>query len=369
MAKIGIFGGTFNPIHNGHLIVGRDIRRGFSLDIVCLIPAAVPPHKESRDVAKAEYRLEMTRLAVEDDLDFSVSDVELKRSGPSYTIDTIGHFESVLPDDSELFFIVGMDAFLDIETWKSYKDLFQEVPFIVMSRPGSTACADGRKWKLPCEMLSSRVSSKYRFDKEKKRVFPSRKKAGVSLRRHAGGHFRHHDKKTRRKGAGHRRPGPEKSEGIYQTKRTLCMTYEFDPSLDLYVDAALGMKAMYPTVLDVHELSSVADYFIICSGRSNRQVKAIAEHIDVELKKQDIRPLSKEGLEDGHWVLMDYGHVIIHIFYEPIRSFYDLEGLWIDAKRIETESMKKQKGAEEEVSTDFDDDPDGDYDDDYSETI
>ena len=151
------------------------------------------------------------------------------------------------------------------------------------------------------------------------------------------------------------------------------MTYEFDPSLDLYVDAALGMKAMYPTVLDVHELSSVADYFIICSGRSNRQVKAIAEHINIELKKQDIRPLSKEGMDDGHWVLMDYGHVIIHIFYEPVRSFYDLEGLWIDAKRIETESMKKQKEAEEEVSTDFDDDPDeeydGDYDDDYSETI
>ncbi len=151
------------------------------------------------------------------------------------------------------------------------------------------------------------------------------------------------------------------------------MTYEFNPSLDLYVDAALGMKAMYPTVLDVHELSSVADYFIICSGKSNRQVKAIAEHIDIELKKQDIRPLSKEGLEDGHWVLMDYGHVIIHIFYEPVRSFYDLEGLWIDAKRIETESMKKQKEAGEEVSPDFDDDPDedyhGDYDDEYSETI
>ena len=138
------------------------------------------------------------------------------------------------------------------------------------------------------------------------------------------------------------------------------MTHEFDPSLDLYVDAALGMKAMYPTVLDVHELSSVADYFIICSGRSNRQVKAIAEHINIELKKQDIRPLSKEGMDDGHWVLMDYGHVIIHIFYEPIRSFYDLEGLWIDAKRIETESMKRQKEAEEEVSTDFDDDPDED---------
>ena len=176
MAKIGIFGGTFNPIHNGHLIVGRDVRRGFSLDIVCLIPAAVPPHKESKDVAKAEYRLAMTRLAVEGDLDFSVSDVELKRSGPSYTIDTIAHFESILPDDSELFFIVGMDAFLDIETWKSYKDLFQEVPFIVMSRPGS---ASWRRWKKMEAALRNAVVQgviEIQVQPGKKRVFPPRKK-------------------------------------------------------------------------------------------------------------------------------------------------------------------------------------------------
>jgi ribosome-associated protein len=110
-------------------------------------------------------------------------------------------------------------------------------------------------------------------------------------------------------------------------------------SLNLYIQAALGKKATDLVVLDVRKLSSIADVFIICSGHSNRQVAAIAEHIQVDLKKHGITPLSVEGKQQGHWVLLDYGHVIIHIFYEPIRSFYDLEGLWIDAERIETKNL------------------------------
>ena len=110
-------------------------------------------------------------------------------------------------------------------------------------------------------------------------------------------------------------------------------------SLNLYIQAVLGKKAIDVVVLDLRKLSSIADVFIICSGRSNRQVMAIAEHIQVDLKKHGITPLSVEGKKEGQWVLLDYGHVIIHVFYEPIRSFYDLEGLWIDAERIKTKSM------------------------------
>ena len=112
-----------------------------------------------------------------------------------------------------------------------------------------------------------------------------------------------------------------------------------DPTLDLYIKAALGKKAMNLVVIDVRELTSFSDVFIICSGRSHRQVSAIAEHIQVSLKEHNIKPLSVEGKKEGHWVLLDYGHVIIHVFYEPVRAFYDLEGLWIDAKRIKTESL------------------------------
>ncbi len=116
-----------------------------------------------------------------------------------------------------------------------------------------------------------------------------------------------------------------------------------DPALDLYVQAALDKKVTGLVILDVRPLTSVSDFFMICSGRSNRQVTAIAEHIERRLKKKRIRPLSVEGKREGHWVLMDYGHIIIHVFYDPVRSFYDLESLWSDARRITTPAMAQQQ--------------------------
>lgn len=132
------------------------------------------------------------------------------------------------------------------------------------------------------------------------------------------------------------------------------MTDEFTSGLDVYVRAVLARKALHPVVLDVRNLTSVADAFIICSGQSNRQVTAIAETVQKELKKQKILPLSVEGAGEGHWVLLDYGHVIIHVFYEPIREFYDLEGLWMDAKQVRTDSMgsRNKRSRRSEVSDD-----------------
>ena len=119
------------------------------------------------------------------------------------------------------------------------------------------------------------------------------------------------------------------------------MSTDADPSLDRYIAAASEKKALNLIVLDVRNLTSIADVFIICSGRSNRQVNAIADSIVAKLKKHKIKPLSVEGTGEGHWVLLDYGHVVIHVFYEPVREFFDLEGLWADAKRITTPTLKE----------------------------
>ncbi len=112
-----------------------------------------------------------------------------------------------------------------------------------------------------------------------------------------------------------------------------------DPSIDTFVNAVLGKKAGQIVILDVKNLTTFADTFIICSARSNRQATAIAEFVSTYLKKQGKKVLNIEGKKEGHWVLMDYGDVIIHIFLEPLRSFYDLEGLWVDARRIRTKAL------------------------------
>lgn len=93
-------------------------------------------------------------------------------------------------------------------------------------------------------------------------------------------------------------------------------------------------KAVDPVLLQVGELSSVADYFLVAGGRSTRQVQALTRQLETEMRKAGFRAAGVEGAEEGHWVLMDYGDVVIQLFYQPYREFYDLEGLWIDAPRL-----------------------------------
>lgn len=99
--------------------------------------------------------------------------------------------------------------------------------------------------------------------------------------------------------------------------------------------AALDKKAEEPVVLDMRKLSSVADYFVICHGTSYRQVQAIAEHVREQLLKSGVRILGEEGVTEGRWALLDAGDVVVHVFNEPVRRFYDLERLWIHAPEVE----------------------------------
>ena len=103
----------------------------------------------------------------------------------------------------------------------------------------------------------------------------------------------------------------------------------------LCLKAAVEKKAQDPVLLELKGLSSFTDYFFLCSGKSDRQVQAIAQAIEEALKKEGIRPLGQEGTLEGKWILLDFEDVVVHIFLEPIRKFYDLEGLWIDAPRID----------------------------------
>jgi ribosome-associated protein len=109
---------------------------------------------------------------------------------------------------------------------------------------------------------------------------------------------------------------------------------------------ALGFKALNLLVLEVSRFSSFADYFIICGGKSARQVQGIADNLESELKHSGLKPIGTEGKREGHWVLLDYGDVIIHVFYDPVRYFYDLESLWSDAPRVELE-LEQEPGLAE----------------------
>jgi ribosome-associated protein len=112
-------------------------------------------------------------------------------------------------------------------------------------------------------------------------------------------------------------------------------------------EAALNKKALDVIILELGELTFIADYFVICSGESTTQVRAIAEFIEQELAPRGIRPLGREGLNFSHWVLLDYGDVIIHIFEKETRQYYSLEKLWMDAKTIELHEDSSDMGGKD----------------------
>jgi ribosome-associated protein len=109
--------------------------------------------------------------------------------------------------------------------------------------------------------------------------------------------------------------------------------------VELAARTLLAYKGQDLLVLDVKSLSSLGDYFLICSGGSKRHVQALAQHLQATLKQVGLKPLGLEGADEGHWVLLDYIDVVIHLFIKPLREFYDLEGLWVEAHRLPVEEF------------------------------
>lgn len=133
--KLGILGGTFNPIHLAHLRIAEEVREECGLDRVLFIPAAVPPHKDVAEDIPFRHRLAMVEVAIADNPHFTVSDIENRRSGKSYSVHTLEALRRERPTD-EFYFIIGMDSFRDIASWKEYGRLFELAHVVVATRPG-----------------------------------------------------------------------------------------------------------------------------------------------------------------------------------------------------------------------------------------
>jgi nicotinate-nucleotide adenylyltransferase len=130
--RVGLFGGTFDPVHNGHLRVAEEVREHFGLEKVYFIPAFIQPLKRRIKVTAAADRLKMVEMATRSNTSFHASEIEMRRGGVSYSIDTIRAFAARY---GEVFFLVGLDAFLEIHLWKEYREVFELAHLIVLVRP------------------------------------------------------------------------------------------------------------------------------------------------------------------------------------------------------------------------------------------
>jgi len=127
---------------------------------------------------------------------------------------------------------------------------------------------------------------------------------------------------------------------VTQKKKT---SLSSDGLVALAAETLVAHKGHEPMILQVKGLCSFSDYFVICSGGSRRHVLALAQHLQEALGQAGVKPLGVEGLEDGHWVLLDYNDVVIHLFVKPLRDFYDLEGLWVEATRLPAEDFSRSQ--------------------------
>ena len=327
---VGLFGGTFNPVHWGHLRAAEEVAERLELERVLFVPSASPPHKPGAGVAPASRRLAWVRDAVADNPRFAVDPLEVERGGRSYSVDTLREIGAKLAPERPVF-VIGCDAFAEIDAWREPEQLFALAHFAVMTRPrtdGSTL----RDW-LPGRAGGRRRARLGRFLRAAPRL---------GRRTHARGHLGPRRVVFGRAAPAARgalralpppRDDPSRRRGKWDLHRGMSESSAIDRAL---VAAAAGVdrKADDPVVLDVRDVVSFADAFVFLTGRSDRQVRAIAEAIERTMKQHGDRPLGVEGLDEGRWVLIDLNDVIVHVFQPEVREHYDLERLWSDAPRV-----------------------------------
>lgn len=334
--KVGLFGGSFNPIHLGHIQSVVDVANKMELDKVFVIPAYLNPHKITMDGPTPEQRLEITRIGMEDYSEFvGVDDQEILRKGPSYTIETIRSYLSEY-EPSDLHLILGVDTFQRFDEWKEFEEILANSNLIVTSRPGSHlpfSIEDIPKGVRPLvaafdrnyiELTTGRHIEFIRIEDVDISATDVRKKLRTG---HRVEKFLSFPVEKYIKDNNLYEPIGDKIPDFYEfTKK--CTKF-------LIAKSAISVKSF-----DLTGLEKPSEYTLICSGTSTRHTVALAEQLHQYVKEEyGVGPLSFEGLQEGRWVVLDYGSLIVHVFYDYARQEYKMEDLWVDGKAILIEEL------------------------------
>ncbi len=329
--KIGIFGGSFNPPHMGHINSIQTVAKKLGLSKVHVVPAAQNPLKTPVEGPTPEQRIELTKMAfAQYGETYFVDDQEIKRGGLSYTIDTVLNLRKEY-DANDLFLIIGADKFEELSQWKDYQKILSEVNIVVTTRPGydvpesleempvylKPLVADfdfnfielttGRSIQFitlrDIEVSSTELRKWLRTGKPVEKYLPLAVESFVKehkLYRNLGDRI-----------------------GDYQKFTEFCANILF------------SKKGINVRGFDLTQTSAPSEFTLITSGTSTRHAAAMAENIAIAVKEEyNVHPQSVEGIDEGRWVLVDYGSLIIHIFYDFVRQEYNLENLWKEGKDL-----------------------------------
>tara|TARA_B100001248_G_C27399050_1_gene468338 strand:+ start:7200 stop:8234 length:1035 start_codon:yes stop_codon:yes gene_type:complete len=335
--KVGIFGGSFNPLHLGHINSVISVAEKMSLEKVFVIPAYQNPNKDPVDGPSANERLKMAEIGFQPYLDFvEVVDVEIQRKGNSYTIDTLNmyaeHFNA-----EELHLIIGADAFYGFDRWKDYQEILKKCNLVVTSRPGMQlpfsqkdlpkgiqdfVAAFDRNY---IELTTGRHIEFIRIEDVDASATDIRKKLRNGLRVEKFLSFEVENF--------------IKENELYKpldSRISDFRAFTMKVAESLWQKSCIGLRAF-----DLTDIEAPSEYTIICSGTSSKHVSSMANLLIQEIKNEyGVLPVGLEGLREGRWVLLDYGSLIIHVFYDYVRQEYGLENLWKEGKEIDLTKLK-----------------------------
>lgn len=327
--RVGIFGGSFNPPHMGHLTSMQTVLKKTGLDQIRVIPASQNPLKMPTEGPTPQQRLEMTRAALSTwGNSYLVDDQEIKRGGKSYTIDTIKNIRKEI-DANDLYLIVGMDKLEELDQWKDFKGLITEANLIITSRPGFQFPESVEE--LPAALRAHVADFDFNFielDTGRNVQFLKVEDvvtSGTELRKHLRGG---------RNVSKYIPLGVEnyiKENKLYRNLGDRIGDYE--KFVEFCANILFSRKAIQVRGFDIRPLTAPSEFTIVASGTSTRHAASLGENVVMAVKEEyGVHPQNIDGMDEGRWVVLDYGSLMIHIFYDYVRQEYALEKLWAGGK-------------------------------------
>ncbi len=325
LKKIGIFGGTFNPIHFGHINSILSVKEKMNLDAVKVIPAHQAPGKELLEAPSAEERLALVELGLSEYYeDVFVDSCELERGGVSYSIDTIEDLKKESPDD-EFYLIIGLDQFQSFDSWKNFENIFGFANLIVTSRPGfyfplnTSDFPKGLEGKIEdfdgyVAMLENGAQIHFiRLNDQDVSSSDIRKRVRLNQSIH--------------------KYVPLEVENYIKEKSlyTVHESIKFDPEkLSEKISSILKNEGGINVVsFDLRGDNQITDFNFVASAQSKRATQSLAENLKDTIRDElGVKPIGMDGLSEGKWIVVDYGSIIVHLFYDYCRQEYALEKLW-----------------------------------------
>lgn len=335
--KIGIFGGSFNPPHNGHVNSLVTVQKKMGFDKIHIIPNNQNPLKIPTELPNAEHRIEMSKQAFSTyGPAFFVDDIEIKRGGKSYTIDTVLELRKQY-EAKDLYLIIGADNFETFSEWKDWKKILTEINLVVTTRPGyeipeaesdfpdyltsligesdfgAVELTTGRSIEFitldDLDISSSELRKKLRVGRQTEKFLPLSVESYI------------------------------KKHKIYRTSNEKISDYA--KFTQFCAQVLFDKKGIAIRAFDLQALGTTTDFTLIASGTSTRHAGSMAENLVMAVKEEfNLLPQGVEGVDEGRWVVVDYGALIVHLFYDFVRQEYRLEELWKEGTELPVKDTK-----------------------------